>query len=85
MKIKERVRKMDEMKLNLSTKFMRKVLAKLMSKLVKKKYGYEIDIHISEINLDMVDGQTHIHLNADLDVSSDEFKKLLKEIMKEES
>ena len=76
---------MDEMKLNLSTKFMRKVLAKLMSKLVKKKYGYEIDIHISEINLDMVDGQTHIHLNADLDVSSDEFKKLLKEIMKEES
>ena len=80
MKEDERVRIMDEMKLSLSTKFMRGMLAKLISKLIKKKYGYKVEIHISEIDLDMMDGQTHIHANVDLNVGSDDFKKLLKDI-----
>lgn len=71
---------MDEMKLNLTTKFMRGVLAKLISKMIKKKFGYKVDIHFSEIKLDMIDGQTHIHLNADAEMESDEFKKLLNAI-----
>jgi len=71
---------MDEMKLKLSTRFMRGVLAKLVSRKIKKQYGYKIDIYFSEIDLDMQDGQTHLHLNVDLDLSSDEFKKLMKAI-----
>lgn len=74
---------MDEMKLSLSTKFMRGVLAKIISKLIKKKFGYKVDLYFSEIKLDMVDGQTHVHLNVDLDMDSDEFKKLLKTINEE--
>lgn len=75
---------MDEIKLSLSTKFMRGVLAKILSKMIKMKYGYKVDIHFSEIKLDMVDGQTHIHANVDMDMGSDEFKKLLKELTKDE-
>lgn len=71
---------MDEIKLKLSTRFMRGVLAKLVSRRIKKVYGYKIDIFFSEIDLDMKDGQTHIHLNVDMDLSSDEFKKLMKAI-----
>lgn len=71
---------MDEMKLNLSTKFMRGVFAKLVSRSLRKKYGYKIDIYFSEVNLDMQDGQTHLHLNVDVDMNSDEFRKLLKSI-----
>ena len=71
---------MDEMKFNLSTRFMRSMFAKLLSKMIKKKYGYKIDIYFSEIKLDMLDGQTHVHLNVDLDMESDEFKKLMKAI-----
>ena len=71
---------MDEMKLNLSTKLMRGMLAKLLSKMIKAKYGYKVNIHFSEIELDMLDGQTHLHVNADLDLSSDEFKKIMKSI-----
>ena len=71
---------MDEMKLSLSTKFMRGVLAKLISRHIKKKYGYKVDIHFSEIDLEMVDGQTHVHVNADLELSSDEFKKIMKNV-----
>ena len=77
---KKGVIEVDEMKLNLSTKFMRGILAKLISRKIKKQYGYKIDIHFSEINFDMVDGQTHLHVNADVDLSSDEFKKIMKAI-----
>jgi hypothetical protein len=76
----ERVRKMDEMKLNLTTRFMRGVLAKLVSRKIKKQYGYKVDIYFNEIKLDMLDGQTHLHLNVDLDMGSDEFKKLMNAI-----
>lgn len=71
---------MDEFKFNLSTKFMRGLLAKLISRKIKKQYGYKIDIYLSEIKMDMLDGQTHLHVNVDLDMSSDEFKKLMKAI-----
>ena len=71
---------MDELKLNLTTKFMRGVLAKLVSRKIKKQYGYKVDICFSEIKIDMLDGQTHLHVNLDLDMSSDEFKKFLKAI-----
>ena len=68
------------MKLNLSTRFMRGVLAKLISRKIKKEYGYKIDIYLSEISIDMKDGNTRAHVNVDLDMSSDEFKKLMKAI-----
>ena len=71
---------MDEMKLSLSTKFMRGILAKLITRKIKKKYGYKIDIYFSEIDLDMIDGQTHLHVNVDMDLNSDEFKKIMKAI-----
>ena len=74
---------MDSMKLSLTTKFMRGLLAKLLSRHIKKKYGYKIDINFSEIELDMVDGQTHAHVNVDLELSSDEFKKLMNTINKD--
>ena len=74
---------MDELKLNLSTKFMRGMLAKIISKSIKKKYGHKIDIYFSEMKLDMVDGQTHLHVNVDLELDSDEFKKLMKAIVED--
>lgn len=68
------------MKLKLSTKFMRGMLAKLLSRWIKKKLGYKVNLYFSEIQFDMVDGQTHIHVNLDADMDSEEFKKLMKNI-----
>ena len=68
------------MKLSLSTKFMRGMFAKLVAKSIKKKYGYKADIYFSEIDLDMKDGQTHLHMNVDIELGSEEFKNLMKAI-----
>lgn len=71
---------MDEMKLKLSTKFMRGMVAKIISKFVKKKCGYKIDIQLNEIDVEVIDGKAHLHTNVDLEMDNEEFKKLIKTI-----
>ena len=71
---------MDELKLSLSTKFMKGMLAKLLSKMIKKKYGYKVNIHIEEIKLEVIDGQAKLHANVDAELNSDEFKEIMKTI-----
>lgn len=56
---------MDEMKIKLSTKLMRGIVAKIISKAIYKNIGVKPDIHISEIAAEMKDGKIHFHINAD--------------------
>ena len=69
---------MDEMKLRLSTKFMRGMVSKLISKAVYKKLGYKVDIQLNDINVEFIDGETSIHTDVDLRLDKEEFTKLIK-------
>lgn len=71
---------MDELKLKLSTKFMRGIVTKLISKAIYKKYGYDIDILLNEIEIKNEDGKVHLHMNVDAEVNNDGFKKIIKSI-----
>lgn len=71
---------MDEMKLNLGSKFMRKILAKILAKMFYKKFGYRIDIKLDELNINVMDGDTKIKLNAEVQMNSIEFKKIMETI-----
>lgn len=71
---------MDEMKLKLSTKFMRNLVSKLISTVVKSKTGCQIDIQIAEVRLENKDGKTKIHLDVDGELTNEEFMKLVKKI-----
>ena len=78
--IRKGLMKMDELKLKLSTRFMRGIVAKLVSKAISKKMGYDIDILINEIEAKMEDGNVNFHADVDVKVSEDEFKKIMKSI-----
>ena len=69
---------MDEMKLRLSTKFMRGMVSKLISKTVYKKLRYKVDIQLNDINVEFIDGETSIHTDVDLRLDKEEFTKLIK-------
>ena len=69
---------MDEMKLKLSTKFMRGMVSKLIAKAVYKKLGYKVDIRLNDINVEFIDGETSIHADVDLRLDKEEFTKLIK-------
>lgn len=69
---------MDEMLIKLRTKFMRKVVSKLISKSIKSKTGYEIDIQFDELNASFEDGEITVKANLEAKLSKDEFMKILK-------
>lgn len=71
---------MDELKLNLSSKFMRGIVTKLISKAVYKKTGYKIGIELNNINVEVINGRAHIHINADAEIDNDELMKIVRTI-----
>ena len=76
--IKERI-KVDEMKLKLSTKFMRGIVSKLISKVLYKQLGYKIDIQLNELNVTFVDGDTKVLANVEPSINNEELKRIIKE------
>lgn len=66
------------MLINLKSKFMRKVVSKLLSKSIKSKTGYEIDVRFDELNASFEDGEITVKTNLEVKMSKDEFMKILK-------
>jgi uncharacterized lipoprotein YmbA len=71
---------MDEMKIKLSTKFMRNIVSKLIAKAIQKKYGYKVNIQIKEIDIGVVDGEAEINANVGVKIDNGEFMKIIKSI-----
>lgn len=71
---------MDEMNMKLSTKFMRGIVSKLISKAIYKKIGYKVDIQLNDLDISMINGETKILTNVEVKVNSDEFMKIMKTI-----
>ena len=71
---------MDEMKVKLSTKLMRNLAAKLISKLIYKKFGCKIDIQLNDLDVSIIDGETKISTNVEAKLESKEFMKIIKSI-----
>lgn len=67
---------MDELKIK--SGFMRGIASKLVAKAIHKKFGYKVDIQINDIDVVVTDGKAHVHLNADGEIDSNEFKKFTK-------
>ena len=68
---------MDEMKLNLGSKFMRRVVSKLISKYLSKSLGYKVRIDLNKLNVNFDDGDTIIKTDLELRMDKHEFKKLI--------
>lgn len=71
---------MDEMKLKLSTKFMRNFIAKLISKVIYKKFGYKVDIQINDLAISIVNGETKVSTNVEMSMNGEEFTKIVKNV-----
>lgn len=76
---KERIN-MDEMKLRLSTRFMRNLVSKLIAKAIYKKFGYKVDIQLNDLDISVIDGETNINTNVEVKINNSEFMKIMKSI-----
>lgn len=69
---------MDELKMSLSTKFMRGIVTKIISKAILKKTGYNIDIQLNEIKLETIDGKVCLHADVDAKIDNEDFINIIK-------
>lgn len=69
---------MDELKMSLSTKFMKGIVTKIISKAILKKTGYNINIQLNEIKLETVDGKVCLHADVDAEINNEDFINIIK-------
>lgn len=74
---------MDMLMLKISTKFMKGVLSKIISKKVYKKLGYKIDIGLNDVQIDMINGDVKLHINTDIIINKTEFERLIEGIIED--
>lgn len=69
---------MDELRLILNTKFMRGMVTKIIAKAILKKTGYQVDIDLNEISVEVIDGKAHLHVNADAAINTTDLLDIVK-------
>jgi hypothetical protein len=69
---------MDELKLILSTKFMRGIVTKIIAKAIFKKTGYNVNVQLNELKVETVDGKVYVHMDVDADVNKEDFVSIIK-------
>jgi len=74
---------MDIMKIKLPNKIMRGIVTKIIKKSIVKKFGYDIDIRIEELEIKNENGRVYLHLNADAETSSEEFTDIVNKLTKD--
>ena len=75
MNVERRKRSMDEMKI--TSKFTTNIVSKIITKILKQKLGYNAELKLNAIRINLDDEQAHIHLDADADISKEELLKII--------
>ena len=72
---------MDELKLKLSTKWTRNIVAKFVQKVILKKSGHNVSVHFDEVSAETSEDKVRVRATVDVEMSKEEFKKLIKEML----
>lgn len=71
---------MDIFKINLKTKFMRKVLSKILCNIIRDKYNIDIDLNINEMSINKSEEDTYIKMDFIAKINEKEIYRLFKDI-----
>lgn len=75
---------MDEMKINLGSRFMRNIVSKLIVKYIKKQFGCNTELQLDELKINYRDGDVVIKTNLELKLNRHDVNKMLEKINEEE-
>jgi len=68
------------MKLNLSSDFTKNLVSKVISSVVRNKLGYDIDIRLHDLDVQIVDGNARIVANVQADIDKQELNRIAQTI-----
>lgn len=66
---------MDEMKI--TSKFTTNIVSKIITKILKQKLGYNTELKLNAIKINLDDEKAHIHLDVDADISKEELLRII--------
>ena len=67
---------MDEMKLNLTTMFMRGIITKF----IRKKLGCDVDLRLNNVHITSKDGEVFLRLDAEASIAHSDLIKIVNKI-----
>lgn len=71
---------MDIFKINLKTKFMRKVISKILCNIIRDKYNIDIDLNINEMSINKSEEDAYIKMDFIAKINEKEIYRLFKDI-----
>lgn len=70
--------------MQIKTRFMRSVIAKLIGIAIKNKLSYKVKVQLDDIDIRIDEEIAHVHVNGGFDMKVDDLKKFAKFIDEEE-
>ena len=74
----ERRKVMDELKIK--TDFMKGIIAKIIAKKMRKKFGCDVNIRINDLQFQADNGKIVLHTSVDGEMTNENFMKLIKNV-----
>ena len=66
--------------MKIGSKFTTGIISKLVSMVIRKKFGYDVHLNLNEVTATVNDGKTHVHLDVDAELTKEELNKILASI-----
>lgn len=66
--------------MKIGSKFTTSIISKLVNMVIRKKFGYDVNLKLNEVNATVIDGKTHVHLDVDAELDKEELTKILNSI-----
>lgn len=63
--------------MKIGSKFTTSIVSKLMSMVIRKKFGYDVTLKLNKIEATVIDGKTQVHLDVDAELDKEELQKIL--------
>ena len=63
--------------MKIGSKFTTGIISKLVSMVIRKKFGYDVQLRLNEVTATVNDGKTHVHLDVDAELTKEELNKIL--------
>ena len=73
---------MDEIKFNIGSRFLRRMVAKWIIKLIKKYFDCEIEMKLEELRFAYTDGDVVVKTDVEIKMGRDEMYKIIEKVNK---
>lgn len=67
--------------LKITSKFAKGVLNLCLTKIIKRRFGYDVELVINDLDVKLVGDKVYLHIDANAETDVDEFNKILKDTM----